>query len=95
MGGISIPNLTAGGTQTPLNTGYSSRQGAEFGVFAEFEVSKQFSIQPVVEYSSQGGKKSGLQALTVPSELIPMFPVGQVPPYLYANYIILELQRLT
>lgn len=85
-GGISIPNLTAGGNQTPLNTGYSSRQGPDISVFAEFEISPLFSLRPMVEYSSQGGKKSGLQALTVPSELIPSFPAGQVPPYLYANY---------
>lgn len=84
--GISIPNLTAGGNQTPLNTGYSSRKGLDVGIFAEFEISPVFSLQPMIEYSSQGGKKSGLQALTVPNDLIPMFPSGQVPQYLYADY---------
>jgi len=39
-GGISIPNLSASGNeQNPLNTGYSSRLGPEFGVFAEFKIS--------------------------------------------------------
>ncbi len=85
-GGISIPNLTAGGTQTPINTGYSSRLGPDFGILVQFEITKLFSIQPMVEYSSQGGKKSGLQALTVPSDLVPMFPPNQTPAYLYANY---------
>ncbi|WP_183578757.1 porin family protein [Mucilaginibacter sp. X5P1] len=77
-GGISIPNLTAGGSQqNPLNTGYSSRQGPDFGLFAEFKVSDLFSIQPMVEYSSQGGKKDGFQA----------FPNPQPPPtYLYATF---------
>ncbi|MDH7463082.1 porin family protein [Chitinophagaceae bacterium 26-R-25] len=86
-GGISIPNLTAGGSdQNPLNTGYSSRLGPDFAVFAEFHFSKLFSLQPQIEYSSQGGKKDGLQAFPVPAELQPMFPPGQVPPYLYANF---------
>jgi hypothetical protein len=84
--GISIPNLTSGGAKTPLNTGYSSRQGPDFAIFADFKISRRFSLYPMIEYSSQGGKKSGLQALTVPSDLIPMFPPGQVPQYLYANY---------
>ena len=86
-GGISIPNLSAGGSnQTPLNTGYSSRQGPDFDIFGEFKISDLFSIQPGIEYSSQGGKKDGLQAFTTPAEVQAMFPAGQAPPYLYANY---------
>jgi hypothetical protein len=78
QGGISIPDLTAGSTgSTPLSTGYSSRFGPDFGINAEFKVSELFSIQPQLEYSSQGGKKDGPQAL----------PNPQPPPtYLYANY---------
>jgi len=86
-GGISVPNLSASGNeQNPLNTGYSSRLGPEFGVFAEFKISDLFSIEPMVEYSSQGGKKNGLQAFPVPSDLSAMFPSGQAPTYLYANF---------
>jgi hypothetical protein len=77
-GGISIPNLTAGSSgSTPLSTGYSSRLGPDFGINAEFKVSGLFSIQPQLEYSSQGGKKDGFQA----------FPNTQPPPtYLYATF---------
>lgn len=86
-GGLSIPNLSAGGSQqNPLNTGYSSRTGPDFGIFADFRISKLFSIEPMLEYSSQGGKKDGYQALTVPAGLAQLFPPGQVPPYLYATY---------
>jgi hypothetical protein len=78
-GGFSIPNLSAGANNSnPLNTGYSSRTGADAGVFAEFKFSDLFSLQPMVEYSSQGGKKDGLQAFPNPQ--------GNTPPYLYANY---------
>jgi len=86
-GGISIPNLTASGNeQNPLNTGYSSRLGPEFGLFAEFKISDLFSLEPMLEYSSQGGKKNGLQALPVPESLAALFPPGQAPTYLYANF---------
>jgi hypothetical protein len=86
-GGVSIPNLTAGGgDQNPLNTGYSSRFGADAGLFAEFKISKLFSLEPMLEYSSQGGKKDGLQALTTPAAFAALFPAGQAPEYLYANY---------
>lgn len=87
-GGISIPNLTGGGSssENPLNTGYSSRFGPDFGVFGEFKFSKLFSVQPMLEYSSQGGKKDGFQALATPAEFAQMFPPGQAPTYLYASY---------
>jgi hypothetical protein len=54
-GGISIPNLTGGGSseQNPLNTGYSSRLGPDAGIFAEFNVSSLFSIQPMLEYAGR------------------------------------------
>lgn len=86
-GGISIPNLSSTGSdQNPLNTGYSSRLGPEFSVFAEFKLSELFSVEPMVEYSSQGGKKNGLQAFPVPEMLAATFPPGTAPAYLYANF---------
>ena len=86
-GALSIPNLTAGGSAVnPLNRGYSSRLGPDLAIFGEFQISPVFSIRPMIEYSSQGGKKDGFQAMTVPEEFVPMFPPGQVPPYLYADY---------
>lgn len=85
--GISIPNLTAGGSeQNPLNTGYSSRLGPDAGIFADFKISKLFSLQPMIEYSSQGGKKDGMQALATPPQVAQEYPPGQAPQYLYANY---------
>lgn len=77
--GISIPNLSASGSdQNPINTGYSSRIGPDFAIFYEKGISKIFSIVPLLEYSSQGGKKDGLQAF--------VNPFGSTPQYLYANY---------
>jgi Outer membrane protein beta-barrel domain len=85
--GISIPNLSSGGSESnPLNTGYSSRLGPEFGIFAEFKFSDLFSLQPMLEFSSQGGKKDGLQAFPTPSQISEMYPSGEAPTYLYANF---------
>jgi hypothetical protein len=85
-GGLSIPNLTAGGNKNPLNTGYKSRLGPEAAIFAEFKFSSRCSIQPMIEYSSQGGKKNGFQAFPTPDAMAAVFPPGQAPLYLYANY---------
>lgn len=40
----------------------------------------------MIEYSSQGGKKNGFQAMSVPANMLPLFPPGQAPLYLYADY---------
>lgn len=91
-GGMTVPNLTGGNgpDATPLSTGYSSRSGLGFGAFAEIKFSKLFSLQPMVEYSQQGGKKNGLQAFTIPDKMkqSPTYQAnaGQMPDYLYANY---------
>ncbi|NSL90784.1 PorT family protein [Chitinophaga sp. Mgbs1] len=84
-GGLSIPNLTSGNSGNPLNSGYKSRVGADFGIHAEFHLTKDFSIQPEVRYSSQGGKKDGGQAFVTPQNL-PVPPGTPLPPYLYADY---------
>lgn len=85
--GISIPNLTAGGSNNnPLNTGYSSRLGEDAAIFAELRFSKLFSLQPMIEYAAEGGKKNGFQAFPTPDQIIPLFPSGQAPTYLYANF---------
>jgi len=89
QGGVSIPDLTSGsGNATPLSTGYGSRSGADFGINAEFKISNLFSIQPQLEYSSQGGQKDGMQAFPTPAAAAGYYQEqSQTPPtYLYANY---------
>jgi hypothetical protein len=39
----------------------------------------------MIEYSSQGGKKEGMQAFPTPPEYAPMFPQG-APAYIYADF---------
>jgi hypothetical protein len=86
-GGISIPNLTARGSENnPLNTGYSTRVGADAAIFGEYNFTPQFSVEVSLEYSSQGGKKNGNQALPVPSYVSSMYPPGLAPSYLWASF---------
>lgn len=85
--GLSIPNLTAGGSESnPLNTGYKSRVGPDEAIAGEYHLSSLFSLEAMLEYSSQGGKKTGMQAFPTPSAMAAMFPPGEVPTYLYANF---------
>ncbi len=84
-GGLSIPNLTGGGTENPLNAGYSSRMGADGGIYAEYHVTKPFSVSVGFEYSSQGGLKNKFQAFPFPPEAIQIFP-PPAPKYLYADF---------
>ncbi|MDR2564220.1 MAG: PorT family protein [Prevotellaceae bacterium] len=62
-GGLGIPNIAPGGAGTPVSEGYKSRLAAGAGIFTEMEFSKLFSLRLGVEYSGQGGKKDGMQAM--------------------------------
>ena len=81
-GGFSIPNLSAGGSQNPLNSGYSSRFGYDYGVYGEYHLSNLFSLSVGAEYSSQGGVKNKFQAYATPPELSSVV----TSPYLYADF---------
>lgn len=84
--GLSIPNLTSGNDQSPVTTGYGSRVDADFAVHAEIPLSTYFSVQAQLEYASQGGKRNGMQAFPLPADLQQLFPAGQAPAYLFADY---------
>lgn len=89
FGGISVPNLSASGSENnPLNTGYSSRLGPDFGIISESHFTKHFSVESRIEYSAQGGKKDGLQAFPTPAIVAGYLELqGLTPPtYLYADF---------
>jgi hypothetical protein len=83
--GISIPNLKPSGDD-PVSSGWSSIQGPYGGLLAELRLSDNFFLQGELNYATQGGKKSGVQAFPS-SPFAPYFPPGlPVPKYLYAVY---------
>ena len=102
-GGLSIPNLTTGGKDydTPVSEGYSSRMAAGSGIVVDFHLTEIFAIQTGLEYSGQGGRKKGVQALPGEpifddvNETIGMMPESEylvqifsslpLPQYVYAD----------
>jgi hypothetical protein len=62
-GGLNLPNITAGGAATPVSEGYKSRLATGAGIFTEVQFTPMLSFRLGVEYSGQGGKKSGMQAM--------------------------------
>jgi len=82
-GGLSIPDLS-GGNGNQLNTGYTSRLAANFGIQSEWHVYQRFSLQVELNFAGQGGQRNGLQPIT---NLPPAYQQA-VPPgsYLYADF---------
>jgi hypothetical protein len=88
--GFGIPNLTAGSLTTPLSVGYSSRLGFYGGLITEIQTESRFGIRAEINYSSQGGKRDGLQALPLSADLEQlwqMLPQFGITPdkYMYAD----------
>ena len=79
-GGISIPNLEGNSEQSK---GYTSRQAVYGGLFLNFKLTHLISLQPEINFSSQGGQRNGIQL--IPSDAISGI---SLPPgvNLYANF---------
>ncbi|MEO7211059.1 MAG: porin family protein [Chitinophagaceae bacterium] len=74
--GLSIPNLKSKG-DNPLDKGWESRSGLYGGLVADVHFSENFAITTELNYSSQGGKRTGAQAIPNPNP---------PPQYLYADF---------
>jgi len=79
--GLSIPNIRGNATDV-LSQGFTSRQGPFFGIFFESKISPMFSLVVDLNYTSQGGKKNGVQPITMDIGLPPL-PQGM---YYFADY---------
>jgi len=76
--GVSIPNLKSSGDNL-LDKGWESRTGPYLGLVAEVNLSDLIAITAEINYSSQGGKRTGAQAIPNPNN-------PPIPPYLYADF---------
>jgi hypothetical protein len=81
-GGISIPNLR--GKETDIfSRNFTSRQGPFFGLSADFALTEGFSLAVDLNFTSQGGKRAGMQPITMDlPEGLPI-PPGTI---LYADF---------
>lgn len=80
-GALSLPNIVGGGDQE-ITRNYRSRTAANFGAYVEVGITKNVSIQPEVDFASQGGKRTGIQPITSPLPGLPP-PPGQ---YYFADF---------
>ncbi len=60
-GGVNISKLCCGSME--LNEDYKFGEGPSFGLTAAYGVSKHFSIAAELDWTTQGGKKNGMQAV--------------------------------
>jgi hypothetical protein len=72
-GGLSIPSLRAGESKNDWNKNYESRVGPYFGASVEIPLSRHWSLQPEINYAAQGGKRNGIQPMTIPAEYLDVF----------------------
>ncbi len=84
-GGLSLPNLSSSGG-SDVSKGYKSISGPDFALVAEDQLSQKISIETGIEWSTQGGQKSGLQTIPATPELAQYFPPGSNVKYLYADF---------
>ena len=61
-GGPSVPNLSGGTNE--ISEGYTSRFGPYFGIFGDYIMRPYFSVRGEINYSSEGGKRNGMQPFT-------------------------------
>jgi hypothetical protein len=81
FGGLNIPRLS-GGNSNELSRDYTSRSGIAFGLTSSLYIGSNFSLRVDVMYSSEGGKRNGIQAFDA-SSISPLVPAGT---YFYADY---------
>ena len=81
FGGRNIPRLS-GGNGYELSRDFTSRAGGAFGITSSVYVGSNFSLRLDVMYSSEGGKRNGIQAFDA-TTLSPLVPAGT---YFYADY---------
>ncbi len=84
-GGLSLPDLTSSGG-SEVSKGYATISGPDFALVADRNLSEKFALETSLEWSTQGGQKSGLQTIPASPELAPYFPPGSTAKYLYANF---------
>jgi Outer membrane protein beta-barrel domain len=84
-GGLSLPNLSSSGG-SEVSKGYKTISGPDFGLVMDYTFAKKVSIEIGLEWSTQGGQKSGLQTIPASPELAQYFPPGSNVQFLYANF---------
>ncbi len=78
--GLSVPNIRGG--KGIYSQGFRSRTGPFFGIFADYQFETHFSLRAEINYASQGGKRGGMQPITIDLPGL-ILPPGTI---LYADF---------
>jgi hypothetical protein len=84
-GGLSFPNLASSGG-SDVSKGYKTISGPDVGLVVEYRMAKNLFLESGLEFSTQGGQKSGFQTIPASPELTRYFPSGSNVQFLYANF---------
>jgi hypothetical protein len=84
-GGLSLPDLSSGAGASDVSKGYQTISGPDFAWVTDMKLAGKFSLEAAVEWSTQGGKKTGIQTIPA-SEFAQFFPPGSNIQYVYANF---------
>jgi hypothetical protein len=84
-GGLSLPNLSSSGG-SDVSKGYKTISGPDLALVVDYMIAGKVSIETGLEWSTQGGQKSGLQTIPASPELAQYFPSGSNIQFLYANF---------
>ena len=80
-----MPNLSSSGG-SDVSQGYKTISGPDLGLVVDYMIAGKVSIETGLEWSTQGGQKSGLQTIPASPELAQYFPPGSNVQFLYANF---------
>jgi hypothetical protein len=81
LGGLNMPRLS-GGSGNEMSRDYTSRSGEAFGLTVSMNLGSNFGLRADLLYSSEGGKRNGIQAINA-SSVNPLAPAGT---YFYADF---------
>ena len=84
-GGLSLPKLSSSGS-SEVSKGYLSISGPDAAIVADYKIRENLFVETGLEWSTQGGQKSGLQTIPASPELAQYFPPGTNSDYLYADF---------
>src|SRR5579864_4228698 len=84
-GGLSLPNLSSSGG-SDVSKGYKTISGPDFRLVVDYTIAQKISIETGLEFSTQGGQKSGLQTIPASPQLAQYFPTGSNVQFLYSNF---------
>ncbi|OUS00009.1 hypothetical protein A9Q86_11230 [Flavobacteriales bacterium 33_180_T64] len=73
-GGLNISNLDFDPDATFTN---QHRNGFAFGVFADYGINDNFSVQVEIQYSAEGGKADNLRADYIQMPIMARFSLGE------------------